>query len=159
MADIFRIWIEINHHAAFRSGGWAYVVAEGSALTGAAGGERAGSAERIALAGLVEALKGVPAGARIEVLSASPSVIAAYRRLTALVAEEPPGEDLELWAQLSTALKGRPVRFAPAASAPRTPTAFAAAWAELARDKAKTSPFRAAIPKTNLSKAGVPVLS
>jgi hypothetical protein len=156
MADHFRIWIEINHHAAFRSGGWAYVVAEGSALTGAAGGERSGSAERIALAGLVEALKGVPPGARIEVLSASPSVIAASRRLTAQGAAEPPSEDLELWAQLSTALKGRAARFAAAVNAPRTPTAFAAAWAELARDKTKTSAFRAAIPKTNLAKAGVP---
>jgi hypothetical protein len=156
MADSFRIWIEINHHAGFRSGGWAYVVAEGSALTGAAGGDRSGSAERIAVAGLVEALKGVPAGARVEVLSASPAVIAAHRRLAAPGADGPPTEDLELWAQLSAALKGRPARFALTASTARTPTAFAAAWAELARDKAKTSPFRAAIPKTNLAKAGVP---
>ena len=40
------------------------------------------------------------------------------------------------------------------AAGPRTPTAFAAAWAELAMDKAKaTGPFAAAIPKTNLAKA------
>ena len=155
MADIFRIWLETDHNLAFRTGGWAYVRAEGSALLGAAGGERTPSPERIALAGLVEALKGVPAGSGIEVHSASRPVLAISRRLVA-AAEEPPTDDLELWAQLSTALKGRSARFAPAVSAPRTPTAFAAAWAELARDKAKTAPFRSAIPKTNLAKAGVP---
>lgn len=155
MADVFRIWLETDHNLAFRSGGWAYVLAEGSALLGAAGGERTASPERIALAGLVEALKGVPAGSAVEVHSASRPVIAIPRRLAAAAAD-PPADDLELWAQLTTALKGRSPRFVPATSAPRTPTAFAAAWAELARDKAKTSPFRAAIPKTNLAKAGVP---
>jgi hypothetical protein len=40
------------------------------------------------------------------------------------------------------------------AAEPRTPCAFAAAWAELAMDKAKaTGPFSAAIPKPNLAKA------
>jgi hypothetical protein len=155
MADLIRIWLETDHNLAFRSGGWAYVLAEGRALLGAAGGERTPSPERIALAGLVEALKGAPAGSGVEVHSASRSVIAIPRRL-ASAAEEPPTDDLELWTQLTTALKGRSPRFVAATSAPRTPTAFAAAWAELARDKAKTSAFRAAIPKTNLAKAGVP---
>lgn len=154
MATLIRIWLETDHHAAFRSGGWAYAMAEGSALSGAAGGERTASAERIALAGLVEALKGVPAGSSVEVHSASPSVIAIPRRLAGQ--GEPPAQDLELWAQITTALKDRPTRFSAAPRAPRTPSAFAAAWAELARDKAKTSPFRAAIPRTNLAKAGVP---
>jgi hypothetical protein len=40
--------------------------------------------------------------------------------------------------------------------APGTPTAFAAAWADLARDRAKDKgAFTAAIPKPNLAKAGV----
>ncbi|WP_372786703.1 hypothetical protein [Phenylobacterium sp.] len=155
MADIFRIWLEIDHHLAFRSGGWAYIRAEGSALLGAAGGERTASPERIALVGLVEALNGLPGGSKVDVHSASRPVLALPRRL-GRAADDPPTEDVELWAQLGAALKGRPTRFIPAAAAPRTPIAFAAAWAELARDKAKTSPFRAAIPKINLAKAGVP---
>jgi hypothetical protein len=155
-APPLRIWIEIDHQAAFRSGGWAYVLAEGSVLTGAAGGERAATPQAIALSGLVEALRAAPAGAAIEVSSASPAVLAAARLAIGPAPAEPPTEDLPLWAQLATALKGRAARFAPAAAAPRTPTAFAAAWAELARDKAKTRPFKAAIPKVNLAKAGVP---
>lgn len=35
MSDIIRIWIETTHNSAFRSGGWAYVLAEGRALLGA----------------------------------------------------------------------------------------------------------------------------
>ena len=155
MADLIRIWIEISHNAAFRTGGWAFVLAEGSACSGAAGGERTGSPERIALAGLTQALKGAPTGMAVEILSSAPLVRGAARRLD--VAAEPPSDDLELWAQLATALRGRTARFAVAANAPRTPTGFAIAWAELARDKAKTAgSFRAAIPKLNLSKAGVP---
>jgi hypothetical protein len=149
-----RIWLEIDHQTAFRSGGWAYVLAEGSALSGAAGGDRAPAAEQIALAGLIEALKGAPAGSSVEVRSASAAVLAVSRRLAD--AGDAPDSDLELWAQLAAAVKSRAVRFAPTTAQPRTPAAFAAAWAELARDKAKTRPFRAAIPKTNLAKAGVP---
>ena len=154
MSDIIRIWIEITHHPAFRSGGWAYVLAEGRALLGAAGGERTASPERVALAGLVEALTAAPAGACVEVRSTSPLVIAAPQRMEAA---DPPTEDLELWAQIAAALKARTVAFARTASAPRTPPAFAAAWADLARDKVKNGgAFRAAIPKINLGKAGVP---
>jgi ribonuclease HI len=157
MSDIIRIWIETTHNAAFRSGGWAYVLAEGRALLGAAGGERTASPERVALAGLVEALKAAPAGFRVEIQSASPLVVGASRRLAAAAAGETPDEDLDLWAQLTTALKDRPASFTKIASAPKTPTAFAAAWADLARDKVKNGgAFRASIPKTNLVKAGVP---
>lgn len=154
MSDIIRIWIETTHNPAFRSGGWAYVLAEGRALLGAAGGERTASPERVALAGLVEALKAAPARVTVEVRSTSPLVVAAPQRMAA---REPPTEDLELWVQLGTALKDRSVSFARTASAPKTPPAFAAAWADLARDKVKSGgAFRAAIPKINLGKAGVP---
>jgi hypothetical protein len=157
MSDIIRLWVEISHHAAFRSGGWAFVRAEGSALTGAAGGERAPAPDRIALAGLIAAMKDLPAGRVIEVRSATPLIGATSRRVADLEAGgEAPADDLDLWAQVATALKTHRVRFGAAANQPRTPTAFAAAWAELARDKAKTSPFRAAIPKANLMKAWVP---
>jgi len=157
MSDIIRIWIETTYNSAFRSGGWAYVLAEGRALLGAAGGERTGSAERVALAGLVEALKAAPAGVRLEVLSASPLIAAAPGRLAAA---DPPTEDLDLWAQLAAALKHRPTAFGRTANAPRTPSAFCAAWADLARDKVRNGgAFRAAIPKINLGKAGVPALA
>jgi ribonuclease HI len=154
MSDI-RIWVETNHHAPFRCGGWAFVLAEGRALSGVAGGERTGSPERIALAGLAEALKGLPAGVGVEIYSTSPLVVGAQRRMAD--ADNPPTDDLDLWAPIIAALKGRAVRFVPATSQPRTPVAFAAAWAELARDKAKNAgAFRAVIPKPNLAKAGVP---
>ena len=157
MSDIIRIWIETTHNSAFRSGGWAYVLAEGRALSGAAGGERTPSAERVALAGLVEALKDAPAGMRVEVKSASPLVITTPRRITGQAPGEPPSEDLELWALITKALAGRPASFAATQNEARTPTAFATAWAELARDKVKNGgAFRAAIPKANLIKAGVP---
>ncbi|MGZ3377819.1 MAG: hypothetical protein ACXU8S_14595 [Phenylobacterium sp.] len=154
MSINIRIWVEISHQASFRAGGWAYVLAEGSSRLGAAGGDREAAAERTALRALTAALTATPAGAAVEVLSASPAVLAAMRRLAP--GAQPPEQDLELWAPLAAALAARKARVAAADNAPRTPAAFAAAWAELARDKSKTAPFRAAIPKTNLAKAGVP---
>ncbi len=157
MADVVRIWIETAHNLALRCGGWAYVAAVGGALMGAAGGERTASAERMALAGLIEALKTAPGGASVEVTSAGPLVLGLAGRLAAFAAgEEPPADNLDLWAPLTVGLKQRTARFVSAASAPGTPTAFAAAWAELARDKAKASGgFRAVIPKANLAKLRV----
>jgi ribonuclease HI len=156
MVDLIRIWLETDNQPAFRSAGWAYVLAEGRAISGAAGGERTISADRAALAGLVDALRAAPSGANVEVRSSAAAVASIQRRLMA-ASDDAPTEDLELWAQILTALKSRTVRFTAAAPAPRTPTAFAAAWAELARNKAKTAGvFRSAIPKPNLAKAGVP---
>jgi hypothetical protein len=157
MSDNIRIWVEISHSTAFRAGGWAFVRAEGSALSGAAGGERTASPDAIALAGILAAFKDLPSKASVELLSATPRIAGAGRKVAELDAGgEGAEEDLALWAQLSAELKVRSVRFGAAANQPRTPTAFATAWAELARDKSKTSPFKAAIPKTNLAKAGVP---
>jgi hypothetical protein len=157
MSATIRIWVEISHQPAFRAGGWAFVRAEGSALSGAAGGERTASPDAIALAGVLAALQDLPPTATVEIFSATARVAGAGRKVAELEASgEPPADDLALWVQLSAVLKVRPVRFSAAASQPRTPTAFAAAWAELAQDKGKTRPFRAAIPKTNLAKAGVP---
>ena len=155
MSVNIRIWVEIAHQPAHRAGGWAYVLAEGSARSGAAGGERSAAPERIALAGLVEALTATPAGAAVTVRSASPVVLAIPKRV-ATAETEPPQDDLDLWAPLTQVLAARQVRFAANVAAPRTPSAFAAAWAELARDKAKTKPFRATIPKANLDKIVVP---
>jgi hypothetical protein len=157
MSDSIRIWVEISHQAAHRAGGWAFVRAEGSALSGAAGGDRTASPDAIALAGLLAALTDLPPKAAVEVLSATPQIAGAARRIAELEAGgEAPADELALWAKISAALKARPARFAAVARQPRTPTAFAEAWAELARDKGKTKPFQAAIPKTNLAKACVP---
>ncbi|THD64964.1 hypothetical protein [Phenylobacterium sp.] len=155
MSVNIRIWVEIAHQPAYRAGGWAYVLAEGGARSGAAGGERSAEAGRIALAGLAQALAATPAGAVVVVRSASPAVLAIPKRLAA-AETEPPEEDLDLWAPLTKALAARQVRFAPDTAQLRTPSAFAAAWADLARDKAKTKPFRAIIPKANLDKVALP---
>ena len=155
MSDNIRIWVEISHQPAFRAGGWAFVRAEGRALTGAAGGERT-SAEATAVEGLLAALADLPSKASVEISSSAKAVAGAARWLAQIEAGgEASAADLALGAQLSVALKARPIRFLTCVNQPRTPTAFAAAWAELARDKAKTRPFRAAIPKANLAKAGV----
>lgn len=155
MSDIIRIWVETSYNTAFRCGGWAYVTAEGRAFSGAAGGERTPSMERVALVGLADALKALPAKFEIEIHSGNPHVLGAPRRIAG--EGDPPSDNLELWAQILTVSKDRPVRFFTAANALRTPTAFALAWADLARDKAKAAgAFRSAIPKANLAKAGVP---
>ncbi|HEX2801201.1 MAG TPA: hypothetical protein VHN73_03960 [Phenylobacterium sp.] len=153
MSEI-RVWVETAHHAAFRCGGWAYVRRDGPHIEGAAGGGRDTTAERSALGGLAAALQGLPAGKPVSVASASPLIVGVPRRIAGF-AKEPPAENLDLWAQIATALKDRPVSFAAATPEPKSPTAFAAAWAELARDKAKmTGAFSAPIPRTNLAKAG-----
>jgi len=154
MTDTIRIWVETSHHAAFRVGGWAFVRKDADGLSGAAGGERSVTAERAVLAGLAEALKGLPSGAAVAVLTGSSQIAALPARIAAFTAgDEPPTENLDLWAQLTTALKS--VRVGRVENRPGTPPAFASAWAELARDKAKaTGPFRSPIPKPNLAKAG-----
>jgi hypothetical protein len=154
MTNTVRIWVEISHHAAFRCGGWAFVREDAAGLSGAAGGERSLTPARAVLTGLAEALKGLPVGIAVEVHTSSRQIAALPRRIAGFAGgEDPPIEDLDLWAQLSTALTT--VRILPSPNEPRTPTAFAAAWAELARDKAKaTGPFHSPIPKPNLAKAG-----
>ncbi|HEY9236580.1 MAG TPA: ribonuclease H, partial [Phenylobacterium sp.] len=67
--------------------------------------------------------------------------------------EDAPTEDLDLWAALTAALTGRKTSFALAGPSKASPTGFAAAWAELARDKANAQgTFISAIPKPNLAK-------
>ncbi|CAN7368742.1 ribonuclease H [Phenylobacterium sp. LjRoot219] len=149
------IWLEISHHAAFRVGGWAFVRREpDGALVGYAGGERRIEAERTALAALIAALKDLgPKPVRI--LTASAPIAAIPARIKAAQAgEDPPTDNLDLWAQAMTALGGGNVELARAPTGDRT-TAFAAAWAELGRDRAKDKgPFTSAIPKPNLAKSG-----
>lgn len=153
--EAVRIWLETSHHTAFRVGGWALVRADGAEVTGVAGGERRIDADRTALSGLLAALKGLPAGRTGRVQTASPLVAGLPGRIAkAQAGEDAPTENLDLWAQATTALKG--VEVVRVAGGPGTPAAFCAAWAELARDKARDKgPFSSAIPKSNLAKAGV----
>jgi hypothetical protein len=157
MSGPIRIWVEASHHRAFACGGWAFVRQDGQSLTGKAGGQRATNAERNALSGLAAALEGLPAGAAVTVASANPVILGVQRRLLDLKAgRDALTDDLDLWAQLAAALRENPATITASAPQPKTPAAFAAAWAELARDKAKSiGGFQAIIPKPNLAKAGV----
>jgi ribonuclease HI len=158
MTTSLRIWARSSHHAAFRCGGWAWVRQDGHGEpVGQAGGERNTTAPRMALAALAAALKDAPKGP-LTLDLADLALARAVHRIAqgpAFTPEEAPAEDLDLWAQLTTALAGRQVAFTPAAAAPFKggPAAFAQAWADLAQDKAKAAgPFAAAIPRANLAK-------
>lgn len=153
-AQIVRIWPASAHHAAFRCGGWAFVRDAGREVTGSAGGARNVTAERIELAGLAAALADLPPRAAIEIHTASPRLLRAGPQIAGTATgEAAPTEDIDLWARIVAAVKGRTVRLVRAETWPRTPTAFAIAWADLARDKAKASgDFINAIPKPNLAK-------
>lgn len=150
------LWLEISHHAAFRVGGWAFVRREGASVTGLAAGERRVDPERCALAALAGALAAEPPGAEILIHTGSRALAGVPERLRAAESgEDPPTDNLDLWAQLMRALSGRTVVIRAAEPGAR-PSSFAAAWAELARDRAKDKGnFSAAIPKPNLVKAGV----
>ncbi len=151
-----RLWIETTYHPAFRYGGWAFARQIDGAVTAMAGGERNISAGRLELSALIAALNGAPTGASVSVKTAGPGLIAIGRLIAAPPepgSPDAPVEDLDLWAQLLTAAKGRSLVFQPAQRAPQTPAAFLAAWAEVGQDKAKAAGrFVAAIPKSNLAK-------
>lgn len=148
------LWLELSHHAAFRIGGWAYVRRDpDGAVAGLAGGERRITAERTALMALVAALK--DARRPVQLRTGSPLIAAIPARIAAARAgEDPPSEDLDLWAQVMTALAAATVDIVKATPGDRT-SGFAAAWAELGRDRAKDKgPFTSAIPRPNLTKSG-----
>ena len=95
-----------------------------------------------------------PMNAAATIHTADPSLLAAALVLGGQAKpDEPPTEDLDVWAPILTAAKGRRLTFARTTAAANPPAVFAAAWAELARDKAKAGgTFAAAIPKPNLAK-------
>jgi len=158
MSSPVSVWLEIAHHPAHRVGGWAFVRLAAGEVSGTAGGERRVDLERTSFLALIAALRDLAPGAPVELHSSSPHILAIPRRIAAAEAgEHPPAENLHLWAQATTTLRARTVVMRRGESAPRTPSAFSAAWAELARDRAKDKgPFSSAIPKPNLAKAGVP---
>ena len=151
-----RLWLEVSHHQAFRVGGWAFVRFDGKGVTGFAGGERQVDAERICLAGLAAVLGDLAPGASVELLTSSAGVLAIPRRISAAESgENPPAHNLDLWAQASTALRRASVAVRRVEQEPRSASAFAAAWSDFARDRAKDKgAFKAPIPKANLAKSG-----
>ena len=154
MNSAIKIWLCAAFSPVYRCGGWASVRVHQGQRGGLAGGERGTTAERIALTGLVAALRDLPPGAVVEVQTTSPDLAAFSRFIAGLGTQtQPPTEDLDLWAQIIAASTGRRLTLVHAPPAPGTPLTFAAAWADLSRDKAKaTGAFSAAIPKPNLAK-------
>lgn len=160
MSNAIQIWTCASHHAAFLCGGWAYVRTLDGQLSGAAGGDRATTSHRMALAGLAAALADLPpmkAGGAAGVVTVHTSS-AELAGFAALAPGAGPGQGADLWAQVVKALGCRKLNLVQVSIQPKTPMAFAGAWAETARDKAKaTGAFKAVIPKMNLIKiAGLP---
>jgi len=156
MTGTIRIWTCAAFHPAYLCGGWASVRGGGGPVAGAAGGERRTTASRMALAGLAAGLRDLPPGGEIDIRTTSPE-LARFADLLASGGQKrqtsPPDEDLDLWAPIITASAGRRLTLILTPLEPGGPTAFTTAWAELARDKAKTGgSFTAAIPKANLAK-------
>lgn len=153
-----RLWIAADHHTAFRVGGWAWLREANGEVTGQAGGARNTTASINALNGLLAALKGLPAG-ELALHIADPAfarAVAALPQIAAAGWRDAKGEpipDQPLWLQVAAVLSPRTWRAIHAPADPKTPMAFAAAWADLARDRAKVQgPFASAIPKPNLAK-------
>lgn len=147
-----RLWIAASHDAAHRNGGWTFVRAGAGETVAWAGGERRTTRPRTILAGFLAALKDLPADASLAVVAPRPDALVLHTLLKPPA--DPPAEDADLRIVLQAALAGKAWTLAVGDPAGPTPIAFAAAWAELASDKAKMSgAFTNAIPKTNLAKA------
>ena len=156
MTSPILIWTCAAYHPVYRCGGWASVRVGQGPVFGVAGGERNTTASRAALAGLAAGLRDLPLAGAISILTTSPELagfadfIASLGAPTQVAAPE---EDLDLWAQVATGARGRRLSLVRTPLDPGAPIAFTAAWADLARDKAKASgAFTAAIPKPNLAK-------
>ena len=106
----------------------------------------------MALAGFLSALKDVPPGAPLAVVAPRADALVLHTLLKPPA--DPPTDDTDLRAQLAKSLEGHAWTLAVGDPAGPTPTSFAAAWADMASEKAKAGgAFENAIPKTNLAKA------
>ena len=155
MTDIVSVWIAAAFDPAYLCGGWASVRRLGPEPAGHAGGERRTTALRMLLTGLAAGLRGAPPTAAVTVKTHA----AEAAMLAGVLSGATPGPegDLDLWAPVLAACRGRAVKVIAAPSGPDTPMAFARAWAELSRDKTKAKgPFTAAIPRANLIKVDWP---
>jgi hypothetical protein len=105
----------------------------------------------MALGALAAALKDLPPDAAPAVVAPRPDALVLHTLVKP--PPDPPTEDLDLRAALAKALAGRRWTLAIGAPTAVPPLAFAAAWADLAAEKAKMGgAFTNTIPKTNLSK-------
>ena len=148
------LWFHATYAEPYKAGGWAWAKTMGGDLSGAAGGEKLVSFERVELLGLLNATPGLPALEPLILHTAN----ARLAVLNALLSPEGAGEgapetDLDLWARLTTALGKRPVQVRIGKPAPNTALGFVQAWADLGKDRAKGGAFKAAIPKPNLARA------
>lgn len=145
------LWFHATYAEPYKAGGWAWARLIGGETSGAAGGEKHVSFERLELLGLSTALPGLPEQEPLIIHTANARLLA----LNGLLAGtgEPPESDLDVWARLQAALSKRPVKVAAGKAAPETALGFVAAWADLGKDRAKGGPFKAAIPKPNLARA------
>ena len=133
--------------------------ADGAELAGQAGGARNITAGRNLLEGLAAGLAALPGDGAVAIHTADGNLARALTALPQIAAggwKDAKGEplaDQDLWLAIAARLSKRPYTAAHAPPSPKTPIGFAAAWAELARDKAKAQgPFSSAIPKPNLGK-------
>jgi hypothetical protein len=150
-----KIWIAAVHHAAFRCGGWAYVREGAPELAGAAGGDRNTTLEQMAFAGLAAALKTLPkAVTPVEVHTPHTELVGLSNHLkTRTIPQDLSTEVLGAWQTIVHLAAARPIQIVYDPPLAKTPIAFALAWADLARDKAKASGhFISPIPKPNLAK-------
>jgi hypothetical protein len=149
------IWTAAAYHVAFRCGGWAYVREGAPELAGAAGGDRNTTLEQMAFAGLAASLKTLAkADTPVEIHTPHTELVGLSGHLKAgstpddLSAEVHPS-----WLTILHIATTRPIRIVYSPPLAKTPVAFAFAWADLARDKAKASGhFISPIPKPNLAK-------
>lgn len=144
-----RLVLALDHSTPFACAGWAYVIA-GDTPTGAAGGRRrvgAWTGAAVALGAVLQAGGGMVLTGHAKVAS----LIAAVR------AGQPPegldGAEQAAFTELLKLAAGKPLGFQPVRAEPGGAAGFCAAWAELARDRAKAKgDFTAPIPKPNLVK-------
>jgi len=149
------IWTAAAYHAAFRCGGWAYVRESAPELAGAAGGDRNTTLEQMAFAGLAAALKTLPkAQAPVDVHTPHEELVGLSKYLkTGATPDDLSAEIQGSWRTILHLATLRPIQIVYGPPLAKTPIAFAFAWAELARDKAKASGhFISPIPKPNLAK-------
>jgi hypothetical protein len=149
------VWTAATYHAAFRCGGWAYVREGAPELTGAAGGDRNTTLEQMAFAGLAAALKTLPkAVTPVEVHTLHTELVGLSEYLkTRTMPKDLSAEVHGAWQTILHLAASRPIQIVYDPPLAKTPIAFTLAWADLARDKAKTSGhFISPIPKPNLAK-------
>ena len=148
------IWLELGHREKYRLGGWAFLRKGPGGLVGTAGGARQLDPERASLLAFAAAVASAPDGAGVELHTASPDILLLPARIAAAErGKDAPTKNLDAWAQAATALRRVRLTTHRAQPLPGGPTAFAAAWAEFALDRARDKgAFTAVIPKSNLAK-------